>query len=321
MSNPSSPHNVFLSLVRVIQRPYEVHQLANELRQVYPILKKNFQDFEIIIVSNVQAIDFKNYLEVLTPDEKANIYIIKLSACVDYNNAIVAGFDRANGDYTLYLEGHFWNQPHLILNLYLKTQENYDLVYLRSTGQPSAKFKPLHRLFYTIMRQYSNLKIDEQAHHSRIISRRALNSLLKLRENLRFMKAIYSILGYRTGALEVEEEVEQSHLNFSEQFQTSLVAITSFTTFLRTLLLWIFIFSIGFLLLVVFNAVKVRLTNVDIFGTYHEALSGWAFLVVIMSIFFAITCLNLYIMSIYLSNIYFEIKQRPLYIIESIERI
>ena len=35
---------------------------------------------------------------------------------------------------------------------------------------------------------------------------------------------------------------------------------------------------------------------------------------------FAITCLNLYIMSIYLSNIYNEIKQRPLYIIESIKR-
>jgi len=84
--------------------------------------------------------------------------------------------------------------------------------------------------------------------------------------------------------------------------------------------LWIFIFSIGFLVLVVFNAVKVRLTNIDIFGTYHEALSGWAFLVVIMSVFFAITCLNLYIMSIYLSNIYLEIKQRPLYIIEGVER-
>jgi len=72
--------------------------------------------------------------------------------------------------------------------------------------------------------------------------------------------------------------------------------------------------------LAIFNAVKVRLTNVDIFGDHHQAVSGWAYLVVMISIFFAITCLNLYIMSIYLSNIYSEIKNRPLYIIESVKR-
>ena len=54
--------------------------------------------------------------------------------------------------------------------------------------------------------------------------------------------------------------------------------------------------------------------------TVEIVLDSWTFLVVLISIFFAITCLNLYIMSIYLSNIYNEIKQRPLYIIESVKR-
>ncbi|MEZ4933304.1 MAG: hypothetical protein R2788_14440 [Saprospiraceae bacterium] len=72
--------------------------------------------------------------------------------------------------------------------------------------------------------------------------------------------------------------------------------------------------------LVIANAVKVKLTNVDFLGTYHEALPGWTFLVVLSSIFFAITCLMLYIMSIYLSNIYQEIKHRPMYILESVKR-
>ena len=50
-------------------------------------------------------------------------------------------------------------------------------------------------------------------------------------------------------------------------------------------------------------------------GFTHSILFG-----VLISVFFAITCLNLYIMSIYLSNIYSEIKNRPLYIIESVKR-
>ncbi len=77
---------------------------------------------------------------------------------------------------------------------------------------------------------------------------------------------------------------------------------------------------IKFLGMVIFNAIKVKVSNYDVFGDYYEAVPGWTFIVVLMSIFFAITCLNLYIMSIYLSNIYNEIKQRPLYIIESVRR-
>jgi hypothetical protein len=177
-----------------------------------------------------------------------------------------------------------------------------------------------YSLFYGILKRYSQLKFDDRAHDTRIISRRALNSLLRLRENLRYMKAIYSLVGFPTAYIEVDVPLERKR-SLGEEFRTSLLAISSYTTFLRSLLLWIFLLSFGFLVLVVINAVKVRFTQIDLLGNYHETVSGWTFLVVLISIFFAITCLNLYIMSIYLSNIYQEIKQRPMYIIESVKRL
>lgn len=134
------------------------------------------------------------------------------------------------------------------------------------------------------------------------------------------MKAIYSLIGYSTDYIEVTEILVEDHTNFGDKFRTSLVAISSFTNFLRTLLLWIFLVSLVFMGIVIANAVKVKMTNIDLFGTYHEAIPGWTFLVVLTSIFFAITCLMLYIMSIYLANIYQEIKHRPMYILESVKR-
>jgi hypothetical protein len=179
----------------------------------------------------------------------------------------------------------------------------------------------MYRVFYAIMRRYSGLRLDPRAHHTRIISRRALNSMLRLRENSHYLKAIYALVGYNTTWLDVEEPIEPNpETTLGEQFRTSLVAITSFTSFLRSMLLWIFLFSVVVAGITVFNAVKVKLTSVDIFGGQHETLSGWAFLVVLISVFFAITCLNLYIMSIYLSHIYTELKNRPPYIIESVKR-
>lgn len=314
-------NNNFLSVVNVIQYPYQIRLIQSYLKNIYPVLKANFSDFEILLVNN-SAQNFDDIIQALAPDIKQHVFLLQLSSTINSNNAIIAGLDRSNGDYTVIFEFDFIEQPELVLELFKKTQEGHDIVYLQAEERISKGISTLfYRFFYFIFKRYSNLKIDEKAHHTRIISRRALNSILRLRENLRYMKAIYSIVGYKTAAIAVATPLNQNGTtSFSEQFRTSLVAITSFTSFLQRLLLWIFLFSIGFLLLVIYNAFKVRFTNIDIFGTYHETLSGWAFLVVIISIFFAITCLNLYIMSIYLSNIYYEIKQRPLYIIESVKR-
>jgi hypothetical protein len=315
--------NSFISLVSVIQYPDEFRLLDEFLSKVHNTLQSHFTDLEIVLVNNTHVRDIEKWVEKLDPLVRQHVYILNLSSPVNRNHAILAGLDRANGDYAIIFELQFVHRPDYLISLYEKAHEGADIVYLQASERKSGwKLSIFHKTFYYIIRHYSDLKIDEKAHNTRIISRRALNSILRLRENLRYMKAIYSIVGFRTTALPVEEPLQPDPgERFAEQFRTSLVAITSFTTFLRSLLFWIFMVSLVFLVVVVINAVKVKFTHHDIFGAYHEAASGWAFLVVLISIFFAAMSFNIYIMSIYLSNIYNEIKQRPLYIIESVQRL
>lgn len=314
--------NSFLSIVTVVQSPSEYRILSPYLRNIYPLLKQHFADFEIILVNNDTAIDFDEIIEPLDADLKHNIFLLNLSTATERNHAVVAGLDRANGDYTVIFELAFYEQRDLILQLFNQSQLGFDIVYLRARQRRITwRYQLFYQLFHYILKKYSKLQVDHKAYDTRILSRRALNSLLRLRENLRYMKAIYSMVGYKTSHLEIMESPSYlAEEPFNERFRTSLVAITSFTSFLRTLLLWIFIFSFVFLIGVIINALKVKITGVDIFGSPSVALSGWTFLVILISVFFAVTCLNLYIMSIYLSNIYSEIKQRPLYIMESIKR-
>jgi hypothetical protein len=317
-------HHSFISVINVIQSNRYVRQIPAWLNGLYTELKAQFSDFEFILINNhcnQTAID-----EVIKPqpeDLRKNIFLLNLSAPVSRDNALLAGLDRANGDYAVIFEFDFSEKPQLVTQLWEASQKGSDIVYLRARERrlPLAN-RLLYKAFYYIMQRYSGLRLDPRAHHTRIISRRALNSLLRLRENSRYLKANYALVGYNTAWLDVQEPLfPDPEATLGEQFRTSLVAITSFTTFLRTLLLWIFIFSVIFASIAIFNAVKVKLTNVDIFGDHvTSGLTGWASLVVLMSVFFAITCLNLYVMSIYLSNIYSEIKNRPLYIIESVKR-
>ena len=316
-------HHSFLSIVGVLQSNRQIRELGPWLSGLYAELSRQFSDYEFVLVNNscdLTGID--EAIRSLPEDLRKNIFLINLSAPVSRDNALLAGLDRANGDYAVVFEFDFSQTPELVSRMWEKSQTGFDIVYLRAPERRlSWPYRILYRLFYGILHRYSNLRIDPHAHHTRLISRRALNSLLRLRENSHYLKAIYALVGYNTGALNVEQPViPEPETTFGEQFRTSLVAITSFTTFLRSLLWWIFVLSCLVAGLAIFNAVKVRLTNVDIFGEHQQAVSGWAYLVVMISVFFAITCLNLYIMSIYLSNIYSEIKNRPLYIIESVKR-
>ncbi len=315
-------HNTFLSVVHVLHYDHEVGQIPTYLKAVYGVLKDHFTDFEIILVNNQTGRAPDPEIENLDNALKQHIFLMNLSSRVNRNHAILAGLDRANGDYTLLFEPEFIRQPELILQLFAKTTEHFDMVYLRAKNRKTNfKVRWLYAIFYAILKRYSSLRIDDKAHDTRIISRRALNSLLKLRENLRYMKAIYSIVGYNTTFIETDEPlIRNGEESFNEKFRTSLIAITSFTTFLNTLLLWIFLFSLSFLIYVTADALTVKFTGFDIFGNPQTATSGWTYLVMLIAIFFAVTCLNLYLMSIYLSNIYHEIKKRPLYIIESIKR-
>lgn len=312
--------DAFISIVYVLQSPEDRRQLPAVLAAVYESVAAHFSDYEFIVVDNLPELEANSLIAPLPDSLRRQLFLLKLAARVPVNNAVLAGLDRANGDYTVVFERAFAQRTHLIQALYDRTQEGFDIVYLRAPHRSaSLALRGLHAVFYWIIRRYSNLRVDDLAHGTRIISRRALNSLLRLRENLRYIKAIYSLVGFRTSYLETKVPLEREE-NFSERFRTSLVAITSYTTFLRTVLFWIFLFSLVFLAGIIGNALLVRFTGYDIFGIPQEAVAGWTFLVVLIAIFFAVTCLNLYIMSIYLSNIYSEIKQRPLYIVESFQR-
>jgi hypothetical protein len=314
----------FLSLVNVIHSDRQIRDIAPWLSGLYAELQEQFSDFEFVLVNNhcdQRAIDAA--IAPLPEDLRKNIFLLNLSAPVSRDNALLAGLDRANGDYTLIFEFDFSGKPQLVTQLWEQSQQGADIVYLRARDRrlPLAN-RLLYKVFYFIMRRWSGLRLDPLAHHTRIISRRALNSLLRLRENSHYLKANYVLVGYNIAHIAVDEPLfPDPEATLGRQFRTSLIAITSFTTFLRTLLLWIFLFSVVIAGIAIYNAVKVKLTHVDIFGDpVTSSLTGWASLVVLMSVFFAITCLNLYIMSIYLSNIYSEIKNRPLYIIESVKR-
>lgn len=311
--------NSFISIVTVVNDQEEVQNLSALLSNASKVLSDDFQDHEFVVVNN-SIYGLEDELKELPEQIRKHIFLINLSKVIDVNNAIVAGYDKANGDYIILWEPAFSEQQNLIKGLFEKAQTGKDIVYLRSKREEGFLKNVLISLFYWLLRRFSDVQVDKQAHDSRIISRRALNAILKMRENLRFTKGIYSLVGYKNDYIETSVSIRHKE-SFGQMLKKSFVALTSFTNILRVGLSWMLVISILFFLGVSTNALLVKFQQVDIFGYPQESVPGWTFLVILISVVFIFLSINLYLMGFYLTHIYSEIKQRPLYIIESIKRL
>lgn len=181
--------------------------------------------------------------------------------------------------------------------------------------------KIFYKLFYFVINRYSQIKININQHESRIISRRALNAILSLRENIRYMKGIYSIVGYKTENIEVDITTKDSE-SFSERIRFFFHAVTSFSGILNKFFLWIFLLSLTFVFTVIINALTVKFYSYNLLGYYVKELpTGWTFIILVVSITFSLTSLMLYLITIYLDIIKKEVKGRPIYIVESFQRL
>ena len=119
-------NNTFFSLVSVHQ---DLESISVDcIRSMDDYLKKNFSDYEIIIVNN--GLDKKQFRKIHELEDliKKNITIVNLSKKVEKNSAVIAGLDQANGDYTAVIDLSFWENPMIISNLYNKIQCGFDIV-------------------------------------------------------------------------------------------------------------------------------------------------------------------------------------------------
>ena len=317
LSQKLKMHNKFISAIILLKSEY-LKDINSYLINVHKILENNFTHFEIILVNNCMHRYIRELTNDLGKNIKKDIGVINLSRKINQDNAIIAGFDRANGDYTIILDLNFKNNPNHIVSLFQQSQKNYDIVCLKYKSRYIPKSKIIfYKLFYYLINKHSDFKIDINLHESRIISRRALNAISSLRESLRYMKGIYSIVGYKTKSIEVDIPVHEPE-KFTLQIQSFFIAITSFTGLLSKLFLLIFFTSIIFIVFVSVNAIKVKYHSYDILGNYIELLPvGWTFLIILLSTIFTAISFMLYIISIYLDNIFQEVKHRPIYIVES----
>ncbi|WP_232304741.1 hypothetical protein [Agarivorans gilvus] len=166
--------------------------------------------------------------------------------------------------------------------------------------------------FYKFHNKISHVKIPENVGDYRLMTRRVVEAIQQLPENQRFMKGIFSWVGFKTKIIEYKRDPRvagETSFNGWKLWNFALEGITSFST--APLRIWLYVGLLISLLAFVYGSAIVIKTL--IFGIDAP---GYASLITIMLFLGGVQLIGLGVMGEYIGRLFMESKRRPIYIIE-----
>ena len=243
------------------------------------------------------------------------IKLVKLSRNFGQHAAAQAGFDRCRGEIIVWMDADLQEPPEEVCKLVEKLKEGYDLVYgLRKTLGGSMFKRLLSHGFVWAFNKVTHNDLPMNACTMRVMTRRFLDSVNSLPERVRFLAGINSWVGFRRAGVQVSyhpRNAGTSNYNLARMVSLTADAIFSFSAApLR------FISAAGFLLAVASLLAIIGVVTGRLLGLIGSTTLGWASIVVSICFIGGVQSIFLGLMGEYLSRIYLEVKQRPIYVIE-----
>lgn len=228
--------------------------------------------------------------------------------------AIYAGLSTSSGDYMVTMDVDLQDPPNLLPQMFEWIEKGYDCV---ATRRSSRKGEPLirsffARLFYRIMKKISQAEIMDGARDYRMMTKQVSNAICEMKEYNRFLKGIYGWVGFKTKWIEyenIERKVGKTKWSFGKLFIYSIEGIVAFSTapLVAVSVIGLILFFTAMLLLCVI-IIKAL--------TIGDPVAGWPSMVCIITLLGGIQLMCLGIVGLYLSKMYLETKQRPIFIVK-----
>ena len=247
--------------------------------------------------------------------EDGRVRALRLSRNFGKEAALTAGLDHVHQGAAMILDADCQDPPELIPAFVARWREGYDNIYgtrLARAGESWTK-RATANLFYRVIGRLSPTPIPADTGDFRLLSPRALHALAELRERHRFMKGLFSWVGYRRIAIPYQRHARltgQSKFSFWRLWNFALEGITSFSTVpLRAATYLGLLTAAGAFAFAVGVVVKA--------AVYGDRVAGWPTMMAVILFLGGVQLIALGLIGEYLGRLYEESKQRPLYLVDT----
>jgi dolichol-phosphate mannosyltransferase len=276
-------------------------------------LQPEFQ-IEIVYVDDGscdRTLDFLRRLARTDP----RVQYLSFSRNFGQQAALTAGMEHACGDIVITLDSDMQHPPVLIPTLVEKWKEGHDIVLtLREDDPRLSYFKRLtSRAFYQVMRWLSDMDLRAGASDYRLMTRKALDSLLQLHETHRFLRGMVNWLGFPTTTVRFAPDTRGAGVSKYTLRRMVSLALDGMLSFSKLPLRLSFGLGMGVLLGALGYAGFAVLQ-----GLFGSGPVGWGYHILLLAVLLTSGCVLscLGIVGEYLARVYEQVKVRPLYLLK-----
>jgi glycosyltransferase involved in cell wall biosynthesis len=272
-------------------------------------------DHELVLVNDGSRDGSWPAMQGLAADDP-RVLAINLSRNHGHQLALTAGLDLCRGDTILIIDADLQDPPELLGPMLEAMRENgADVVYgvRRSRAGETAFKRATAHGFYRLLSRATEVDIPLDAGDFRLMSRRALDALLAMPEQARFIRGMVAWIGFKQLPFPYDRQQRfagETKYPFRKMMRFALDALTGFSSAPLKLASHAgLLLSAGSVLLVLYIAYA---------WLSGQSIQGWTSLMLVVVILGAIQMFALALMGEYIGRLYNEAKKRPLYIVQDI---
>ena len=270
-------------------------------------------EYEIVFINDGSKDRTLEILEKIALYDK-NVKVISFSRNFGHQAAVTAGLKEVTGDAIIIIDADLQDPPELIPDMIELWEEGNEVIYARRKKRKGESiFKIVTaKMFYKTLNMLSDVEIPKDTGDFRLVDKKVVDVINSLPEHNKFLRGLFSWVGFKQTPFEYERKERfagKTKYPLKKMLKLASDGIISFSS--KPLKI---IGKLGIVSIVISFIVLVYALLSFIFK-WNNITAGWTSIMVSITFFAGVQLLSIWIMSEYISRIYDESKNRPLYII------
>lgn len=302
-------------MVSVVVPIYNEEDLVVQFHEaVASALKSAIDDWEVVYVNDGSTDSSLELLKELQAFD-SHVVVVELSRNWGHMGAISAGLQTASGRAVILMDGDFQDPPEVLPQLIDAWRKGAEIVVgVRRSRQEKRKIlAKLFPLFYRVLGVLSDYPIPMNAGIFSLMDRKAVDSLISMREANPYLPGMRAWVGYRNAIVYYDRRdraAGEGKLSFVSRIKYAMDAITSFSYKPMRLSFGLFVLSSCLALFFgLASLISTRSVTTAALGVACAVFSVGGLLL-----------LSVGVLGEYIGRVYDEVRNRPLSLISHVHR-